>query len=152
MLTELCVKDNLERKMDVENKHKLSLYRNSPGSDTVGISTQEVASMNKTTAGHPLPFLFFKAPWAPMKSTPSLYFLTPSHTRKHSHVSHPEMHAPVTVDNTAAVCFCLSPSHDQLLQISLKSKEHSNVPEMSFGAPQTQHPLKWLESGEVENS
>ena len=60
MLTKLCMKDNLERKMDVKNKHKLSLYRNSAGSYTVGISTPEGTSVNKTTLGILPPFYFLK--------------------------------------------------------------------------------------------
>ena len=33
-----CMRDDLQRKMDVKNKQKFSLYRNSPDSHTVGIS------------------------------------------------------------------------------------------------------------------
>ena len=53
------MRDNLERKMDVKNKQKLSLYRNSPDSHTVGISTQgEDISMSKPDSGMFSPFIF----------------------------------------------------------------------------------------------
>lgn len=60
-----CMRDDLQRKMDVKNKQKFSLYRNSPDSHTVGISLHpkrryisDWLIYNKTDSGVFSPFIF----------------------------------------------------------------------------------------------
>lgn len=108
------MRDNLEKKADVKNKEKLSLYRNSPDSYTAGISTH--GQDTSIRLRHPLPFLLRKTRRSPITPIPSPPFSFPQALTHAFLTQGPQ--ALLRVGNTISVCLCPPPIITNFHEIS----------------------------------